>query len=77
MGIEENDNGQGSGSMVDWGLRFMGMGNRMQTKMHTNGFFKIWEIRKPLVLLVARGGIEPPTHGFSVRRLLIIPSTIL
>ena len=21
----------------------------------------------PLVLLVARGGIEPPTHGFSVR----------
>ena len=21
----------------------------------------------PIVLLVARGGIEPPTHGFSVR----------
>ena len=24
--------------MVNWGLRFMGMGNRMHTKMHTNGF---------------------------------------
>ena len=33
MGIEENDNGQGNGSMVNWGLRFMEMGNRM----HTNG----------------------------------------
>ncbi|SVE38550.1 uncharacterized protein METZ01_LOCUS491404, partial [marine metagenome] len=39
----------------------------MHKKMHTNVFFKKWEIRKPLVMLVARGGIEPPTHGFSVR----------
>ena len=30
-------------------------------------FFKTWGIRKPLVMLEARGGIEPPTHGFSVR----------
>tara|TARA_Y100000593_G_scaffold64021_1_gene118262 strand:- start:4234 stop:4377 length:144 start_codon:yes stop_codon:yes gene_type:complete len=47
----------------------------MQTKMQTNGFFKVWEIRKPLVLLVARGGIEPPTHGFSVLGPLVISVT--
>jgi hypothetical protein len=28
-------------------------------------------------MLVARGGIEPPTRGFSVRILLIIPSVII
>ena len=41
--------------------------DNLRTNLRTNGFFKNWEIRKPLVLLVARGGIEPPTHGFSVR----------
>ena len=44
MGIEENDNGQGNGSMVNLGLRFMEMGNRMQTKMQTNGLFNIMNI---------------------------------
>ena len=41
--------------------------DNLRTNLRTNGFFKNMEIRKPLVLLVARGGIEPPTHGFSVR----------
>ena len=36
--IEEKDNGQGNGSMVNWGQRFMD--NRMHTKMHTNEIFK-------------------------------------
>ena len=31
--------------------------------------------RNPLVLLVARGGIEPPTHGFSVLGPLVISVT--
>ena len=41
MGIEENDNGQWNGSMVDWWLRFMGMGNRMQAKMQANALLNI------------------------------------
>jgi len=29
------------------------------------------ETKKSLILLVARGGIEPPTHGFSVREYIL------
>ena len=49
-----------------WRPERLFLGNYMDNLL-TNGFSKNWGIRKPLVMLVARGGIEPPTHGFSVR----------
>ena len=42
------------------------LGNYMDNLL-INGFFKNCKFRKLLLMLVARGGIEPPTHGFSVR----------
>ena len=41
-------------------------------KAWTNAFLKNWETIKPLLLLVTRGGIELPTHIFSVRFKLLL-----
>ncbi len=50
------------------------LGNYLDN-LRRNGFSKNCKSRKMLLILVARGGIEPPTHGFSVLGPLVISVT--